>query len=85
MPSQLDFARFMAAMPDAAQSQYITFLLDFLDDQTAGRNQGEFGWIKVTRPPANARWNGCGRARPICIGSCKCSEMRGGRKPSIDY
>jgi uncharacterized protein len=45
MPSQLDFARFMAAMPDAAQSQYITFLLDFLDDQTAGRNQGEFAWI----------------------------------------
>jgi uncharacterized protein len=46
MSSQLDFARFMAAMPDAAQSQYITFLLDFLDDQTAGRNHGEFGWIK---------------------------------------
>jgi uncharacterized protein YbaP (TraB family) len=46
MPSQLDFARFMAAMPDAAQSQYIAFLLDFLDDQTAGRNHGEFGWIK---------------------------------------
>jgi uncharacterized protein YbaP (TraB family) len=46
MPSQLDFARFMAAMPDTAQSQYITFLLDFLDDQTAGRNLGEFGWIE---------------------------------------
>jgi uncharacterized protein YbaP (TraB family) len=46
MPSQLDFARFMAGMPDAAQSQYIAFLLDFLDDQTAGRNQGEFGWIR---------------------------------------
>jgi uncharacterized protein len=46
MPSQLDFARFMAAMPDAAQSQYITFLLDFLDDQAAGRNPGEFGWIQ---------------------------------------
>jgi uncharacterized protein YbaP (TraB family) len=45
MPSQLDFARFMAAMPDAAQSQYMTFLFDFLDDQTAGRNQNEFGWI----------------------------------------
>jgi uncharacterized protein YbaP (TraB family) len=44
-PSQLDFARFMAAMPDAAQSQYITFLLDFLDDQTAGLNTGEFEWI----------------------------------------
>ena len=45
MPSQLHFARFMAAMPDAAQSQYMTFLFDFLDDQTAGRNQNEFGWI----------------------------------------
>jgi uncharacterized protein len=46
MPSQLDFARFMAAMPDSAQSQYITFLLDFLDDQSAGLNSGEFGWIQ---------------------------------------
>ena len=46
MPSQLDFARFMAAMPDAAQSQYLTFLFDFLDDQTAGRNQNDFGWIE---------------------------------------
>jgi uncharacterized protein YbaP (TraB family) len=45
MPSQLAFARFMAAMPDAAQSQYMTFLFDFLDDQTAGRNQDDFGWI----------------------------------------
>jgi uncharacterized protein len=44
MPDQLAFAQFMAAMPDAAQSQYITFLLDFLDDQTAGRNHGEFDW-----------------------------------------
>jgi hypothetical protein len=23
----------------------MTFLFDFLDDQTAGRNQKEFGWI----------------------------------------
>ena len=45
MRSQLAFARFMAAMPDAAQSQYMTFLFDFLDDQTAGRNKQEFGWI----------------------------------------
>jgi uncharacterized protein len=45
MPSQLEFARFMAGMPDTAQSQYIGFLLDFLDDQTAGRNRGEFDWI----------------------------------------
>jgi uncharacterized protein YbaP (TraB family) len=46
MPSQLAFARFMAAMPDAAQSQYMTFLFDFLDDQTAGRNQDDSGWIR---------------------------------------
>lgn len=44
MPDQLAFARFMAAMPDAAQSQYITFLLDFFDDLAAGRSQVEFGW-----------------------------------------
>jgi uncharacterized protein len=44
-PDQLEFARFMSAMPDAAQSQYIVFLLDFLDDQSAGRNRGEFEWI----------------------------------------
>lgn len=46
MPDPLAFARFMAAMPEAAQSQYITFLLDFLDDEAAGRNQDEFGWIR---------------------------------------
>jgi uncharacterized protein YbaP (TraB family) len=46
MPDQLEFARFMAAMPDVAQSQYIMFLLDFLDDETAGRNDGEFGWTR---------------------------------------
>ena len=45
MPDQLAFARVMAAMPDAAQSQYITFLLDFLDDQAAGRDQGQFDWV----------------------------------------
>jgi uncharacterized protein len=44
-PNQLEFARFMAGMPDAAQSQYIAFLLDFLDDEAAGRNRGEFDWI----------------------------------------
>ncbi len=44
MPDQLAFARFMAAMPDAAQSQYIVFLLDFLDDLAAGRSPVEFAW-----------------------------------------
>ncbi|MEO8018358.1 MAG: TraB/GumN family protein [Pseudomonadota bacterium] len=43
---QLEFARHMAAMSDAAQSQYIAFLLDFFDDQSARRNQDEFDWIK---------------------------------------
>jgi uncharacterized protein YbaP (TraB family) len=46
MRDQLEFARFMAAMPDAAQSQYIRFLLDFLDDHTAGLNPGEFDWTR---------------------------------------
>jgi uncharacterized protein YbaP (TraB family) len=45
-PDQLEFARFMAAMPDAAQSQYIVFLLDFLDDETAGRTQDDYGWTR---------------------------------------
>ncbi|MEO8064524.1 MAG: TraB/GumN family protein [Pseudomonadota bacterium] len=46
MMDRLEFSRYMAAMSDAAQSQYIRFLLDFLDDQSAGESQGEFGWIE---------------------------------------
>jgi len=37
MPTQLSFAEFMAAMPSIAQSQYIEWLLDYLDDVKAGR------------------------------------------------
>ena len=46
MTDRLEFARYMAGMSDAAQSQYIEFLLDFLDDQTAGETQDEFGWTE---------------------------------------
>jgi len=37
MPTYLSFAEFMANMPDAAQSDYIAWLLDFLDDVKNGR------------------------------------------------
>jgi len=37
MPTQLSFAEFMAGMPSIAQSQYVEWLLDFLDDVKAGR------------------------------------------------
>jgi uncharacterized protein YbaP (TraB family) len=37
MPTYLSFAEFMANMPDAAQSDYIAWLLDFLDDVKSGR------------------------------------------------
>jgi uncharacterized protein YbaP (TraB family) len=44
MPTRLDFARFMAAMPDSAQSEYISWLLDFIDDQGRGANSHPFEW-----------------------------------------
>jgi uncharacterized protein len=44
MPTRLDFARFMAAMPDSAQSEYISWLLDFIDDQNSGANSHPFEW-----------------------------------------
>ena len=37
MPTYLSFAEFMANMSDAAQSDYIAWLLDFLDDVKSGR------------------------------------------------
>jgi len=45
MPSGLAFAQFMAAMPDPAQSQYIEFLLDFLDDVRKGMDAASFDWV----------------------------------------
>jgi uncharacterized protein len=37
LPTQLSFAELMARMPAPAQSQYIEWLLDYLDDVKAGR------------------------------------------------
>ena len=37
MPTYLASAQFMANMPDAAQSDYIAWLLDYLDDVKSGR------------------------------------------------
>lgn len=46
-PTGEAFATFMAAMPDKAQSQYIEWLLDFLDDYKQGLNDAteSFSWV----------------------------------------
>lgn len=46
-PSSDPFTTLLALMPDAAQSQYIEWLLDFLDDYKKGRNDPteSFSWI----------------------------------------
>jgi uncharacterized protein YbaP (TraB family) len=53
VPTREAFARAMAVMSDRAQSQYIEWLLDFLDDQKRGLNDGNFGWETGTpgEPP----------------------------------
>jgi uncharacterized protein YbaP (TraB family) len=38
--------QWFAAMPDAAQNQYIAMLLDFLDDQKRGANEAFLGWVR---------------------------------------
>jgi len=43
-PDGVTFARHMAAMPEKAQSQYIEFLLDFLDDHKKGLDGPAFDW-----------------------------------------
>jgi uncharacterized protein len=46
MPTRESFVTFMAAMSDKAQSQYIEWLLDFLDDYKQSHDDEEtFGWI----------------------------------------
>jgi uncharacterized protein YbaP (TraB family) len=54
MPDGLAFARFMAAMPQQAQSQYIDFLLNFLDDQRKGLGGPMFDW-ETGSPTASLR------------------------------
>jgi len=54
MPTWPAFARFMAAMPDEAQSQYIEWLLDFLDDYKNGSGMTAFSWIRG-QPTASRR------------------------------
>lgn len=43
-PDGVAFARQMAAMPEKAQSQYIEFLLNFLDDHKKGLDGPMFDW-----------------------------------------
>lgn len=54
VPSSLDFAQHSAAMSDAAQSQYIEWLLDFLDEHSKGLDSQPFQWISG-QPAANQR------------------------------
>jgi hypothetical protein len=54
MPDELTFARFMAAMPQAAQSQYIDWLLDFLEDFSTGDDKTAFDW-ETGSPSLNLR------------------------------
>jgi len=54
MPTQLEFARFMAAMSDTAQSQYIDWLLDFLDEKKNAINADDFSW-QVGEPGTSTR------------------------------
>jgi len=53
MPSFLDFASWMAAMPDTAQSQYIAWLLDFIDERDSGAYHDDFDWI-AGHPPTRS-------------------------------
>jgi len=53
MPSGLAFAQFMASMPEAAQSQYIEFLLDFLDEVRKGLDSASSDWM--TGNPVTSR------------------------------
>jgi uncharacterized protein YbaP (TraB family) len=46
MPTREHFIRFMAAMSDRAQSQYIEWLLDYIEDDRSGLNERDsFSWI----------------------------------------
>jgi uncharacterized protein YbaP (TraB family) len=53
MPTREAFVTFMAGMSDKAQSQYMEWLLDFLDDYKKSHSDEEaFGWISgTTHPP----------------------------------
>lgn len=57
MPTREAFATFMAAMPDRAQSQYIDWLLDFLDEYQKGLNDSteSFSWIAGNPGPSPTR------------------------------
>lgn len=52
-PTREAFVTAMAGMSDQEQSQYIEWLLDFLDDYKAGLNDDAetFGWIEGRTPP----------------------------------
>jgi uncharacterized protein YbaP (TraB family) len=54
MPDGVAFARFMAGMPEKAQSQYIEWLLDFIEDSKRGTDTDLFDW-EVGNPVSGTR------------------------------
>ena len=54
MPNGVAFATFMAAMPEKAQSQYIEWLFDYLDDRKNGLDTAPFDW-ETGNPIASTR------------------------------
>ena len=54
MPTAEAFAGFMSGMPDKAQSQYIEWLLDFLDAHKKGLDTAPFSWVNG-KPAASQR------------------------------
>ena len=55
-PNREAFVTFIASMSDRTQSQYMQWLLDFLDDYKAGLNTDEeaFGWIEGRNLPTRS-------------------------------
>jgi uncharacterized protein len=54
LPTRASFVEFMAGMSDKAQSQYIEWLLDYLDDYKSGVNNDDasFSWVTGEREMA---------------------------------
>ena len=48
-----ELAEFMGSMSDAAQAQYVDWLLQALDERDAGRSGNPFAWISGERPMAS--------------------------------
>jgi uncharacterized protein YbaP (TraB family) len=60
--TRTELVRFFAKLPADAQREHVEDLLDYIDDQKAGRNVAEYGW--VTGQPDTAKIERMRRERP---------------------